>query len=468
MEKMAFDNAPSMRSVDKNGFLHVKNSHISKAVVNPYLGREIPGWQDLKLDPERIYYGFRDPEELKKAADTFNGLPVLLNHHPESAEAPQKNYRVGSTGTDAKFENGYLDNSLSITDKAAIDAINSGDMKELSCSYYFTPDFTAGEYEGVPYDFVMRNIAGNHVALVSEGRAGHDVAVADSSIKNTGGDMAKKNRANDANPLIELAEVNNANFMKCLQAVEAQRENINPADIGLPEISPDTSIEEIVDIFMPDLDDENRRRKVDYLRYMASYGKSNDAEPAAATAEGEAAPQPNTQDAEPNATAPTSTGNDDWLEEKMKDPNFKEAFEMGIRYGERREKADPKRIDREHEHEGEERYLHSVGDSIENIKREAKKEAKKEMLEHFRTLSKAVNDCRRYIGNRDPMAFDSADDVYAIALKEAGMSLDGVPKSAYRYMFAAMSKARGVSVDKPVGDCSIVDRLPKDIDELLN
>lgn len=41
----------------------------------------------------------------------------------------------------------------------------------------------------------------------------------------------------------------------------------------------------------------------------------------------------------------------------MKDPAFRAAFEMGVKYGEKREKADPKRIDRDHEREGEEKYL---------------------------------------------------------------------------------------------------------------
>lgn len=472
MEKLVFDDSPSMRTIDKNGFMHVKRSHISKATVNPYLGKEIPGWEELGLDPERIYYGFRDPEELKKAASTFNGLPILLNHHPESADAPQKEFRVGSTGTDTEFKNGYLDSSLSITDKTAIDAINSGDMKEISCSYFFTPDFTPGEFEGAPYDFRMKDIAGNHVALVSEGRAGHDVAVADSKIldgNEKGGKMKKT--AKDANPAIERAEVNNANFSKCIQAVEAQREGITPADIGLPEIAPETSIEEIVDIFMPDLDEQNRQHKIDYLRYMADYGKAHDAEPMptdkstsdADAPSGAPAPAPatatETQDAEP--------GHEDWMDERMKDPVFKEAFEMGVRYGESREKADPKRIDREHEREGEERYLKSVGDSVERIKRAAKLEAKKEMLEHFRKLSKAVNDCKSYIGNRDPMIFDSADEVYGAALKEAGFNLTNIPKSAYRYMFLAMNKERGINLAPTVGDSALSDKLPKDIDELL-
>lgn len=38
---LAFD-ASSARTVDENGFLHVTSSHITKATVNPYYGREIP------------------------------------------------------------------------------------------------------------------------------------------------------------------------------------------------------------------------------------------------------------------------------------------------------------------------------------------------------------------------------------------------------------------------------------------
>ena len=36
--------AASKRHKDVNGFLHVDASNISKETVNPYYGREIPGW----------------------------------------------------------------------------------------------------------------------------------------------------------------------------------------------------------------------------------------------------------------------------------------------------------------------------------------------------------------------------------------------------------------------------------------
>ena len=54
------------------------------------------------------------------------------------------------------------------------------------------------------------------------------------------------------------------------------------------------------------------------------------------------------------------------LTKKMKDPAFKAAFEMGVKYGEKREKADPTRIDRDHEREGEKRALGE--DTIAKVK----------------------------------------------------------------------------------------------------
>lgn len=185
-DKIALDE--SARHRDTNGYLHVANSHISKETVSPYYGSEIADAEGVgvKLDPDTIYYGYRAGEELDKAAATFNGLPLLFEHYFDSAENPQKEHRVGSLGTDAAYSAPYLDNSLIITAANAIAAIESGDYKELSSAYRYTPDFTPGEFNGQKYDFVMRDIVGNHVALVQEGRAGRDVAVADSQIKNKG------------------------------------------------------------------------------------------------------------------------------------------------------------------------------------------------------------------------------------------------------------------------------------------
>ncbi|MGL4207942.1 MAG: DUF2213 domain-containing protein, partial [Candidatus Adiutrix sp.] len=179
---VVFDESTRRRK-DENGFLHVELSHISKEAVNPYYGREIVGWRKLSLNPEHIYYGYRPGDELARGASTFNGLPLLYGHHVESAETPQKQYRVGSLGTDASFRAPYLDNSLIITDGEAIMAVESGKACCLSAAYMFDPVFEKGEFKGEHYDFIMTNIRGNHVALVDEGRAGPEVAVADGTPK---------------------------------------------------------------------------------------------------------------------------------------------------------------------------------------------------------------------------------------------------------------------------------------------
>ena len=169
----------SLRSYDQDGRLHVGSSNISKAAVNPYYGSEIPNYQQLGLELKKVYYLLRDPEELEKAAPTFNNLPLLSKHIPVSADEPQKEVIAGTTGSDTVFEDGYLKCSLAVWDAEAIAGIESGEQVELSSAYHYTADMTAGEFEGRHYDGVMRDIVGNHVALVDVGRAGRDVVVSD-------------------------------------------------------------------------------------------------------------------------------------------------------------------------------------------------------------------------------------------------------------------------------------------------
>ena len=181
-ETLAFDKG-SVRSVDENGFLHVKISPLTRVQVAPYYGKEIPGWRSLGLDPDKIYKGYRPESELKKATtiESINGIPIQLRHHPDFAEDPAKDTRIGATGTDGKYASPYLMNSLHFFDKKARDLIESEALRELSLAYRYKPDFTPGKTEdGQEYDFIMRDISGNHLALVEQGRAGHEVLVYDS------------------------------------------------------------------------------------------------------------------------------------------------------------------------------------------------------------------------------------------------------------------------------------------------
>jgi hypothetical protein len=176
---LAFDKA-SVRTFDVDGRLHVEITNISKATVNGYLGSEIPGSEDLGLDPRKIYQLLRDPEELEAAAATFNNLPILTKHVPVTAANHQPDLVVGSTGTDAVFEDPFLKNSLVIWAEDAIEGVENGEQRELSCAYRYTPVMEPGTYKGARFDGRMTALVGNHIALVATGRAGPDVVVGDS------------------------------------------------------------------------------------------------------------------------------------------------------------------------------------------------------------------------------------------------------------------------------------------------
>lgn len=184
--RLAFDRQ-SVRTLDADGRMHIEITNISKACVNPYLGKEIlAGATDIKgidpntMDPDKIYYLLRDPEELAKAASTFNNIPLLNDHIAFTVDEPPQDAIVGSSGTDCVFEAPYLRNSLVIWTKDAITGVEDQTQQEISCSYRYVADMTPGSYEGRRYDGVMREIHGNHIALVADGRAGPDVVVGDS------------------------------------------------------------------------------------------------------------------------------------------------------------------------------------------------------------------------------------------------------------------------------------------------
>jgi uncharacterized protein len=176
--RLAFDRR--METID--GHLVVTGCHITKANVCPYLGAEIPGSEALGLDPSKIYMLYRDAVEIQAAKETYNRVPLLMQHVAVSADSPQQFLTVG-TASNARFTHPYLDADLTVWTREGIDAIESGSQREISCGYHYRPDMTPGTTpEGEKYDGRMSGIICNHIALVEAGRAGPDVLVADAAL----------------------------------------------------------------------------------------------------------------------------------------------------------------------------------------------------------------------------------------------------------------------------------------------
>ncbi len=374
-DKIIIDTA---RHKDSNGYMHVDKSNITKEQVAPYTGDSIPEWQELGLDPKKVYNIYRPAEELQKAVPTFNGLPLMLEHWDMDADTigNVKEHVVGSLGTDANYEAPYLTNSITIIDAKAIEAVENGTFKELSAGYTCKLDMTGGIFDGQAYDGVMREIKGNHVALVPEGRAGHDVKVADSLSGKGGENVGAWEKLKNLllefitdkevlNELMNTEEIKNEE----VTTVEPVAENEMPKD--------ETPVEEIGEeikeaMRMAGLDPEDMSQQKAFIAGMSA-NKAEDA----------------CKDEEP-------------AEEEAKDEEVPE----------------------------------KVGDSAEDMKK------------HFASLWEASEAVAPFIGKvNNPMAFDSAADIYKKALVNAGINLEGVDPVSYKAMVSMLQRPNAMAND---------------------
>lgn len=176
--RLALDRAPTMRSRDVNGFLHVRDCNISKANICGYMGSEIPDSEKLGLDPSRVYQLYRDADALSAAAPTFERVPLMMHHIGVSADNPQKDTIIGAV-SNVRWKAPYLVADLTVWDAKGIEAIESERQQELSPGYHYEPDMTSGLLDGAAYDGRMLAIRANHLAIVDTGRTGPDVMVND-------------------------------------------------------------------------------------------------------------------------------------------------------------------------------------------------------------------------------------------------------------------------------------------------
>jgi hypothetical protein len=159
----------SVRETDEYGHLHVAQSNISKATVNPYIGSEIPNFEELGLNGDEIYQLLRDPTELEKAAPSFNGKPLLLEHRPMDSKNHKHDIVVGAVWNPV-FEYPYLKAEMAIWPEEDIKLIENEEKFNISCGYAYVAVMQPGVFEGVPYQGRMTQIRANHVSLVVDGR----------------------------------------------------------------------------------------------------------------------------------------------------------------------------------------------------------------------------------------------------------------------------------------------------------
>jgi hypothetical protein len=180
--RLAMDRAPTARTKDINGWLHVKDCKISKANICPYIGKEIPEFEKLGLNPDEMYNLYRDADALEASASSFERVPLMLQHLGVTAHTAQisevKRKIIGAI-SNLRWRAPYLVADLTVWDGEGIEAIESERQQELSPGYHYIPVMNSGVLNGQPFDGRMTEIIANHLCIVDTGRTGPDVMVND-------------------------------------------------------------------------------------------------------------------------------------------------------------------------------------------------------------------------------------------------------------------------------------------------
>ncbi len=185
------------RREDVNGFIEIEGNPISKVGVFPYLGKEIDQDGEFGLEPNKIYYIYRPAEELSHpdCIESFKLVPWIIEHEmlgdKEEGLTPAEQKGIhGVIGERVYFEDGYLKANLRDFSKKLEDVIENS-KKDLSIGYRCRYDMLPGVFNGQEYDGVQKDLRGNHLAAVNEGRSGKDVSVLDAARFTTTFDSGK-------------------------------------------------------------------------------------------------------------------------------------------------------------------------------------------------------------------------------------------------------------------------------------
>ena len=472
----------SVRSLDATGRLHVAASHISKAAVNPYLGKEIPGYEALGLDAEKIYQMLRCPEELAKAADTFNGIQILKKHIPVSVDDHQPDDIVGTTGTNATFNDPFLDNELIIWTEEGIGLIESGLQQELSCGYSYIPVMEPGNFKGDQYDGKMTNIKGNHVALVEKGRAGPEVMVGDEAITIPKELQMNKPltrtaaRVQAALSVFLLPKIAMDSQLKFSTALSTGLININRKTFASPKIKkalvkfvhdaaepmlapeakaaggigPDDVIMKVLE--MVEKQGASEPEEMDELPAKVAPGEEEEEEPGAAKPE-KGAWKKNIMDA--------------LMKSGMDEVGCKAIMDMMPE--EEGEDEEPKpgegktgdEEDDEAKKKAEDEEKEKNMKAMDSAIKAGVKLAEENMMKRLTAIREAERDVLPLIGEVS-VAMDSAEDIYKAALKAHDVETDGVHPTALKSMVKLLAKTkedkgRGAAQLTVVHDAAILD-----------
>lgn len=121
----------------------------------------------------------RMPEEVFNAdsIESLKGVPLTNLHHGLVTESNVDELKIGELGNEITQDAYHLFADVTIRDAETIAAVKNREKTGLSCGYTCRLDWQSGNWMGVHYDCIQRDIRYNHCAVVPKGRAGDDARI---------------------------------------------------------------------------------------------------------------------------------------------------------------------------------------------------------------------------------------------------------------------------------------------------
>lgn len=377
-------NGLSERHKDENGYLYVDRSPILRSGILEYLGSELLVGGETKVDgvevdPDKIYKVYIPEEEIRKGAESFKMIPITDDHTWLGDDGEDaKDYQVGMTGENVYVEDGFLYVPLKFTGRDIVEEVENHEKEELSSSYY--NKFVKSD--NPDYDFVARDIKGNHLALVDKGRCGSAVRVLNSNMGVN--QMAVKAKiANEAILKLDGKEINLDQFFE--EEADERKDGEEIHDDSIVENEDKREIIREIMAVAAKADDEFEGGEDEKIRTIAEL-------------------------AEKLAYKPSETSETD--NKCMNEEEIKEEVEEKVE-NEDKEDEEDKEEDKESKSMNYDVLYAKVSNAIKA--EQAKAEAEK---------VKAYNSARGIVGDFNPFGL-SASDMYVKALNHLGVDLDG-------------------------------------------
>lgn len=175
-ELIALDASANVRRT-ADGFL-VAEPRVARIGVQLYQGAELgrPDLATVRVNrPESVVFD-------RTSLQSYAHRPITYGHPDQPVTADNwRDHSIGHVGGEVMRDGDFVRVPIVLMDQQAIDAVESGEAKQLSLGYQMALDWKGGD----GFDAEMQSIVANHLAVVPSARGGPQLNIGDDDMTGT-------------------------------------------------------------------------------------------------------------------------------------------------------------------------------------------------------------------------------------------------------------------------------------------